>query len=197
MARKRYADDYETVVTTDEKGREKKTAVYRGDYFELSLEEEGIVKFKRNCLQLLAVIVLLHVGGGFVGNRGMYQFYVALPYVFSFFPLTYLAEGILRLPKEKRKFRREEIGLSFDRMKTASTVLLIFLGVGVLGEIAFLLFSADGNEFVLEYRYLALEALAAAAVYFIIRLRKRIHVQTCSDQQPGQDASIPFESLTH
>lgn len=183
MAKKRYEDDYETVVTTDEKGREKKTAAYRGDYFELSLDEDGIVKFKRNCLLLVAVIALLHIGGGFVGNRGMYQFYVALPYVLSFFPLTYLAEGILRLPKEKHKLRRDEVGLSFDRIRTASTVLLVFLGTGVIGEIAFLLFSAEKNGFTLEYRYLALEALAAAAVYLIIRLRKHIHVQTCSDQQ--------------
>jgi len=32
MAAKKYADDYDTVVTADEKGRERKKAVYHGEY---------------------------------------------------------------------------------------------------------------------------------------------------------------------
>ena len=182
MAMKRYADDYETVVTEDEKGHEKRIAVYHGDYFELALDEQGFVRFRRNCFLLLAVMIVLHISGGFVGNRGMYQFYVALPYVFAFFPLLYMAAGVLRLPKEKRKYRREEIGLSFDRMKTASIILMIFLGIGVLGEITFLLFVSVGDQSVLEFLYLSLEALAAAAVYFLISLQRQIHIQTCIDQ---------------
>ena len=179
---KKYAGDYETVVTKDDKGYEKQIAVYHGDYFELALDKEGIVHFRRYCVLLLAAIVVMHISGGFVGNRGMYQFYIALPYVIAFFPLLYLAAGILRLPKEKRKYRREEIGLSFDRMKTASIILMIFLGIGVLGEITFLLFVLVGDQSVLEFLYLSLEALAAAAVYFLISLQRHIHIQTCIDQ---------------
>lgn len=181
MATKRYADDYETVITQDEKGNEKKSAVYRGDYFEFDIDEESIVRFRRNCFLLLTLIIATHVSGGFVDNQGMYQFYVALPYVIAFFPLLYLATGVLRLPKEKRKYRREEIGLSFDRMKTTSNVLVILLGIGVLGEIIFLLFVSAGEQGMLEYLYLAFEAIAAAAVYILIRLARQIHVQTCSE----------------
>jgi len=179
---KKYAGDYETVVTKDDKGYEKQIAVYHGDYFELALDKEGIVHFRKYCVLLLAAIVVMHISGGFVGNRGMYQFYIALPYVIAFYPLLYLAAGILRLPKEKRKYRREEIGLSFDRMKTASIILMIFLGIGVLGEITFLLFVSVGDQSVLEFLYLSLEALAAAAVYFLISLQRQIHIQTCIDQ---------------
>jgi uncharacterized membrane protein len=179
---KRYADDYETLVTKDEKGHEKKIAVYRGNYFEFALDVEGIVHFRRYCVLLLAAIVVLHISGGFVGNRGMYQFYVALPYVIAFVPLLFMTAGVLRLPKKKRKYRREEIGLSFDRMKTASIILMISLGIGVLGEITFLLFGSVGGQGVLEYLYLTLEALAAAAVYLLISLQRQIHVQVCSEQ---------------
>ncbi len=182
MAIKRYADDYETVVTKDEEGHEKKIAVYRGDYFEFELDEQGIARFKKNCSLLLTAIVILHVCGGFVGNRGMYQFYVAIPYVLVFFPLFYMAAGVLRLPKEKRKYRRDEIGLSFNLMKTASIVLMIFLGIGVLGEIMFILFAFARDQSVLEYIYFALEVLAAAAVYLLISLQRQIRIQTCSEQ---------------
>ena len=183
MAMKRYADDYETVVTKDEEGHEKKIAVYRGDYFGVALDEEDIVHFRRNCFLLLAAIVFLQICSGFVGNRGMYQFYIAIPYVLAFFPLFYMAEGILRLPKEKRRYRRDEIGLSFDRMKTASIVLMIFLGIGVLGEITFILSVSARDQSVLEYIYLALEALAATAVYLLISLQRQIRIQTCSEQE--------------
>ena len=182
MPRKGYSDDYETVVEMDEEGREKQVVVYRGDYFEIELDEEGISRFRRNCLLLLAAIVVLHISGGFVVNQGMFQFYVALPYVSAFFPLIYMAAGVLRLPKEKRKYRRDEIGLSFDRMKTTSIILLIFLGIGVLGEIAFILIVSGAARSAPEYLYLALEALAAAAVYFLILLQRRIHVQVCTEK---------------
>jgi hypothetical protein len=177
MPTKRYSDDYETVITIDEKGNEKKTAVYRGEYFEFDLDENGIFDFRKKCFLLLAAITLLHVGGGFVGNQGMYQFYVALPYVLAFLPLMYMAMSILRLPKTKRRYRRDEIGLSFDRMKTTSILHMILLVAGILGEIAFLLFMSDGSQNMLEYLYLALITFASVAVYSLNRLQGQIRIQ--------------------
>jgi hypothetical protein len=40
----------------------------------------------------------------------MYTFYVVLPYVISFLPMYYIGAGILHLPKEKRMYRRDEVG---------------------------------------------------------------------------------------
>jgi hypothetical protein len=106
----------------------------------------------------------------------MYQFYVALPYVIAFFPLTYMALGVLRLPKEQRKYRRDEIGLSFERMKTASMVLLVFTGVSFLGEIAFLLFVSTAHSILFELIYLSLEALAIATVVYFISIQRKVHI---------------------
>ncbi len=176
MAAKRYADDYETVITTDEKGNEKKTAVYRGDYFEISLDAEGLSHFKRNCLLLLAGIIVLHISGGFVNNPGMNQFFIGLPYVAAFFPLLYLAVAILRIPKEKREFRRDEIGLSFDRVITSSYIVLILMGFSVLGEILFLLVFSYGQAGPLELLYLILEVSSTAVVYTLITLQRKIRI---------------------
>ena len=176
MATKRYADDYETVITTDENGNEKKTAVYRGEYFEIALDEGGLARFKRKCLLMLAAIIVLHISGGFVNNRGMNQFYVGLAYVTAFFPLLYLALAILRLPQEKRNYQRDEIGLSFDRMKTSSYVLMILLVMGALGEIAFLLLFSGGEQPLLEFLYLGLAVMTAAAVYILITLQRQIRI---------------------
>jgi hypothetical protein len=179
MPTKRYVDDFETIIMTDENGNEKKTAVYRGDYFEINLDQIGLRNFRRNCFLLLSAIALLHISTGFVNNPGMYQFYIALPYVGAFFPLLFMVISVLRLPKEKRKYRRDEIGFSFDRMKSTSILLMIFLSIGVIGEIIFLLFVSAGNQNMLEYLYLSFEVPAVAAVYFFIILQRQIHIQTC------------------
>jgi hypothetical protein len=173
---KRYADDYETVITTDDKGNEKKTAVYRGEYFKVALDYEGMLQFKRKCLLLLAVIIALHLTSGFVNNPGMNQFYTGLPYVIAFFPLVYLAMASWRLPQETRNYQRDEIGLSFGRMKTSSYVLMILLGMGVLGEITFLLLFSGGEQPLLEFAYLGLAVMTAAGVYILITLQRQISI---------------------
>lgn len=183
MAMKKYTDNYELTVTENEKGYEKHVAVYRGDYFEISLDQVGLVNFKKYCIFLLVPIVVLHISGGYVNNQGMYQFYVAFPYVFAFLPLIYMAAGVFRLPKEKRKYRQEEIGFSFTRIKISSKILITLLGFTVVGETAFLLFASVGISSGLDYMYIALEILAGIAVYFIINLQKQILVQTSTEQE--------------
>jgi hypothetical protein len=185
MDKKAFAEDYEIVTTQDEKGREKQTAVYRGVYFEVDLDERGILRFRRLSLLYLAVFIVAHVSGGFVQNRGMFQWYISLPYVLAFFPFVYAAAGVLHLPKEKRNYRRDEIGLSFGRLKSNSRILLIFLGIGILGEVIFLMFFSAGGQCTAEFIYLALDVLAAALVFSLTRLQRQVHVQACEAPATG------------
>jgi hypothetical protein len=105
-----------------------------------------------------------------------------LPYVFSFLPMYFLADGILRIPKEKKSYRRDEAELSFERMKKASTFLLIFLSMTVIGEIIYIIFFA--NEWnSLEFLFLSLVSLAAVASYILIRLRNTINVHEIDVQK--------------
>lgn len=179
---RKYIKDYEIVTTEDEKGREKRTVVYRGSIYEADVGALGLIKFKRICLLLAAAIVILQIAAGFVANPGMYAFYVALPYVSVFLPLYLLVDGILRLPKEQRPMHRDEAELSFDRIRKASTFLLIILGVGILGEIVYLAgFASEGQLW--EVLYLGLEVAAAAAAYAFLRLQKNVQVRVISDNQ--------------
>ncbi len=176
---RKYADDYEIEITEDAKGREKKVAVYRGAYYEIAADEKQIKKFRLLSILLTLVIVVLHVAGGFVANQGMYQFYVALPYVIAFLPLYFLAAGVFRLPNQKRLLRRDENGLSFERMKKASISLLVIILVGVVGEIVFLIFFASG-DYSREIIYLLLEIFAALGVYVIFWQQKRMGIALTS-----------------
>jgi len=172
MMTKRFKDDYEIVVTTDEAGREKEEAVYLGEYFQVALDEEGLRSFKRKSLLLAAAAAVLHIAAGFISNWGMYQVYVVFPYVFVFFPLLYLVDGILYLPREQRAYRRDEVELSFGRMKVTSRIVLALLCVGALGEVIFLLLFMGDGKLVFEALFFVLEVLAAGAVYMLIRLQK-------------------------
>jgi len=172
-------------TTTDDKGREKQIAVYHGNFYEILLDERGIILFRRRCLLLLVVFMLLHTASGFVQNRGMFQFYISIPYVLAFFPFLYAAQGAFHLPRMKRLYRRDEVGLSFSRLKTASTLLLVFLGIGLLGELVFLIFVSSGEGRSMEYLYLALDVPAAVAVFMLVRLCGKIHVQLAHKVDEG------------
>ena len=181
MVKKKYLDDYETIYTNEE-GKEKKVIIYRGPYYEIDLDQKGLIRFRRNSLLLLILIVFLHIGVGFLNNRGMYQFFIALPYVIALFPLWNIMSGILRIPQQKDKYRRNEVELSFDRIGNSSMVLLICLGIELLGEIIFLLFFSTTGELGAELLFLLPELIAAAAVYVLFRLQKNIQILICPEE---------------
>lgn len=179
---KKYADDYEIVIVEDEKGNEKKTTVYRGAYYEIDVDQQRLDQLRGLSRFLLLGTALLHVGAGFVANPGMYQFYISLPYVLSFLPLYFLAEGMLRIPKEKRPFRSDEVGLSFGRMQKASPFLFFLLVAGVVGALIFIIgFAAD--PFPKEWLYLLLETGALGCVFMILQVQKRIQVSLITQDE--------------
>ncbi len=179
---RKYSKDFKIEVVKDKNGREKTKAVYYGPYFEVSLDEKELHYYKLTGFLFLLVIGVIHVGAGFAANLGMYQFYVALPYVAVFLPLFYLALGIFHIPHEKRSYRRDEVGLSFDQIRTSSVGLLITLGLGILGEIAFLVFAFAGNQTNPDFMFLALEVGAAIAAYFFFRIQRRTLISPLKDQ---------------
>lgn len=186
----KYKDDYEIVSTTDKKGREKRALSYRGTYYEFPLDEYAMIHFKKQALLMLITIIILQISSGFVKNQGMYQFYISLPYVFAFLALWYMASGTLRLPTKKRKYRRDEIELSLERMKIASKALMILLVIGELGELIFISLVSISGKSLPEYLYLALNTISIALLYFFVRSQRKIITQPCSKEAPPKDTQI-------
>ena len=174
---KKYKDDYEIITTADEKGREKQTLHYRGTYYAFENDEADLSRIKMRSFMLVATIVLLHIGSGYLRNQGMYQLYISIPYVFSFLALWYLAYGILRMPTKKQNYRRDEIELTLNRAKTASKTLLVLLGLIELGELIFLIFGPETVKYPVEFLYMALNALSITLLYFLVRLLARITIK--------------------
>jgi hypothetical protein len=180
---KRYADDYELVITTDKNGNETKVAEYRGKYFELPLDGAGLQRYKRNSIGLFIMVAALHVGAGFLTNLGMYQFYIAMPYVLAYFALLYVAMGAFRLPQEKRLFRRDEIGLSFGRMKSAGMLLAALLAISVIGEGVFFFLMPGEASKLPEVIYFLIELLATLLSILSILYQRTIKVNPHSENE--------------
>jgi hypothetical protein len=181
MTTKKYAADYELITREDETGHTLRQIVYRGSFFQIPLSEAELAHFRKTCFLLLGAILALHISTGFIRSQASFQLYISLPYVFAFFPLLFLAESILRLPQSKPRYRRDEVALSFNRLKTTSFLLLIFLGIGLLGEVIFFLVTPAPGPGWPELFNFSLQALASAAAWSLFRLQKRVRVDECID----------------
>lgn len=177
MASKKYIKDYDLVETEDDKGRVKKTAVYHGDYFRLNIEESQINQFKWQFILLFVASLALHVCAGLVNNPGLNQLYTALPYTGSFFPLIFMAAGILRIPHKKGPYRIEEVDLSYQRIVSTSRLYLIFMGIGLLGALIYLIFVSNGQALGREAIYIGLVLSAAFLVWIIFKKATKITVE--------------------
>ena len=182
MGMKKYVNDYKTILTVNEKGEQIRTYEYQGDYFNLPFKATQMQKNKTTFLLTLAGIIITHIVGGFMNNAGMRQFFVAIPYAFAFLPIFNLVRSGIRLPVEERKYRREEIGVTYERFTNHSLTLMITLGACLAGEVIFLLFFSEGSLQNNEFYFLAAE-LAALALGLIIHINiKKVVITKASDE---------------
>lgn len=184
MASKKYIKDYDLVEVEDEQGRVKQTVIYKGDYFTLDLEERQIKQSKRIFIILSFAVLLIHIAAGFVANPGTYKFYVALPYTIAFLPLFFLIMAVFRLPSEKRRYRKEEIGLSYDRIRKNSLFYLILTAVGLLGMLAYMFFFRGDAPLSLELVFYALLVVSALFSWQIYKKVRSIVVT--KEEKPDQ-----------
>ena len=156
---RRFLKDYEIMTSADEKGHEKWTAVYKGSYFNFAISDADYQSYRKLSWAVILAMIVLQIGAGFASNRGMYQIYIAVPYVLCFFPLVYLSAGALRLPRETSHLRRDQAELSVRRMKRSGAALLVFTGMIILAELVYLIFFMDGSELGRELLFVALVVL--------------------------------------
>ena len=184
MGIRKYVNDYKTILSVNENGKQIRTYEYQGDYFKLPFSNAQMQKFKIIFLLVLFGVRAAHIAGGFMNNAGMRQFYVAIPFVLTFLPIFNLLRSGIRLPVEERKYRREEIGVTYERFSNHSLILLIMLGVCLAGEVVFLLFFSNGSPAMSEYYFLVVElgALALGLLIFF-NIKKIVITRTPEDEK--------------
>lgn len=189
MASKKYVKDYDIVETEDSQGRIKKSAVYRGNFFHVDLEESQIKQFKMQCLVLFFLALAMHVVAGMLNNiEALRIMYIAIPYSASFIPILFLGEAIFRLPNEKRPFQNEEIGRSYRQVINLSRLTIIFELIGLLGGLIYQIFVAKGQNLGAEALYFGLILVAAALNWLIFSRTKAISIREEIPEKPPEEA---------
>ncbi len=140
MSRKKYINAYETVYEYDDQGREIRKMVYRGNFFEISLDQKGLTRYRLIQIALFILLALVHTALGFLNNPGTRTLYVSIPYTSTFVPLVFWGFAVFRLPRKKKPFRLEEIGLGFNRLKTMSLLVVIFTAISLTGMLIYFVF---------------------------------------------------------
>ncbi len=187
MGMRKYIKDYKTILNVNEKGEQIRTYDYQGEYFKLPFSHDQMQKFKIIFLFILAGLTIAHIVGGVINNPGMRQFYVAIPYVLTFLPIFNLLRSGIRLPVEERKYRREEIGVTYERFDNHSLILLVFLGMCLAGEVIFLLFFSQGSLIASEFYFLAAEIAAIALGLIIYFNVKKVVISRVTDEEKQRE----------
>jgi len=166
MAYRKYLDDYRVEVYVDEKGRNKKRAVYvGGDYI---LSPAISVVNKRLILALSILFWFPFVGALLPASRASQLFYVILPFVFSAVPQYLIVGAAVSLVWEDERMTRERADKIANRLPTCSASIAILSGVALIGIIISAIFTAQEMLFGdLLFGVMTLINAAAASVIFL------------------------------
>ncbi|NLZ27069.1 MAG: hypothetical protein GX884_05765 [Chloroflexi bacterium] len=140
MSRKKYINAYETIYEYDDQGRETRKMVYRGNFYEVSLDQKGLSHYRFIQITLFVLIAVIHIALGFLNNPGTRTLYVSIPYTATFIPLVFWGFAVFRLPRKQKLLRLEEVGLSFHRLKSMTLLTIIFTAISLIGMVIYFVF---------------------------------------------------------
>lgn len=182
MARRKYLQDYEIITKPDKQGRETAKLEYCGDFYEVLFHKGSLSSYRNISLLVLLLTLALHVYAGFINNDGMRQFYVLIPYAIAYLPYFNFSAGIINIPGRQPAYRRDQIELSFKRIRSANFYLVVLLTTIVVSECVYLLFFTSGVNLHLDHLFLLLELLAAVALWMYARVHKNTLIKKQTEE---------------
>lgn len=131
---RKYAGDYETVVTEVNKIT-KKEIRYIGKWFVPSAPEIKKTGIRRLYITAAVLMIILFVCCGMINNAGNRNIVLAFFYAASIFPVAYNFLGMITEIKTGEKRTRREKDLSGGRMKISSYAVVVMYSIVMLSEI--------------------------------------------------------------
>lgn len=158
MKERRYKEDYGLETYFDEKGREKRRAVYKGEWF---APDDRDVRFKYRApipFALCAAAYLIYMKLNTPSGRCMYVLPLA---ACALIPLVYWAMGIVALWRNPDTLTRLQKETGPGRVLRSAVGCGVLLSMAVIGDLIFLFTSPAARQNG-ELPGLALLAIAAA-----------------------------------
>lgn len=131
-----------------------------------------VIKLNRGIFIYFAILVIVHIGGGFVNNQGMLETHIVLPYTLAFFPLFKLGSAIARFPNSNEYYYLLEFQNSYSEIKVYSIMLTILLSICIIGETIFIQRLQITNNRATELIFVAIEFLVIVGALLLFYLKK-------------------------
>ncbi len=175
MKERKYKEDYGFATTMDHRGKEKREAVYRGNWYSYRGEEAaGRKAFTSSLVHLLVCIgfYLLYMHLNTPSSRCMYVMPVA---ACALAPLAYWCMGLFSMRRNLKKMTRLEKENGVGRVLRSCVGCGVLVGLASIGDLLFVLFSLKGRWQEEIFGFAALLCFAMCAMGSFLRIRDTYH----------------------
>lgn len=178
MKERKYKDDWYNEVSLDDRGKEKRTPVYRGAWFRLPAGQEKKALLPWACVPWMCCIalILLYFRLDFPGARMLYVF---LPAALTLFPGLYWLLGIVSLFRAPQKMTRLQKENSVGRILRSAAGCTVCLCAALLGDLVLLCTGVSG-----EWPGTLMLLVAALTAFTALRFFRAV-VQDLSEEGSG------------
>ena len=181
MKERKYKEDWINETRIDEKGKEKRVPVYRGEMFTFPSgrnKQQLLLSALLPWIGYLALLILYFMLD-FPGGRVLYVF---LPAALGLFPCLYWAMGIWGLFCAPREMTRVQKETGISRILRSAAGCAVFSCASLAGEAVFLLTGGDAAR---EWPGLLMLAACAALAVLTVSFFRNVHNQI-SEKRSGE-----------
>lgn len=180
MKERRYKEDYALEEYIDERGREKRRAVYRGPYFTMDAQKRSaFLKAALPCAALFAASYLFYMK---LSTPSAYCMYVLPIAACAVIPYLYWAMGLYTLFRAPLRMTRLQRETGAGRVLRSAAACMFFLGAACAGDLIYMAVSL-GSGFVRELPGFALLLGAASCAAFCFKRAKEFFAEIRTDSQ--------------
>jgi len=177
---RRYKEDYRLEEYIDERGREKRRAVYRGPYFAMDAEKRSaFLKAALPCAALFAALYLLYMK---LSTPSAYCMYVLPVAACAVIPYLYWVMGLYTLIRAPLRMTRLQKETGAGRVLRSASACMFFIGAACAGDLIYMAVSL-GSGFARELPGFALLLGAALCAAFCFGRAKAFFTQIRMDSQ--------------
>lgn len=163
MKERKYKEEYGIEMHIDDNGREKRVAVYKGDYYSLSLKPEERRALYRGSLIRLGIYLIFYLLYLLASSPSSYCIYV-LPFASAALaPFAYWIMGMIAMMRAPEKMTSVHKEKGIGRVMRSSMGCMLLLLIACAGDLIFMLRSGEVMKEVPGFVLLACAAVTALA----------------------------------
>ena len=170
MKERKYKEDYGLEMRVDERGRERREAVYRGEWFAMEDEstKRGLVVCSGTAATLFAVLYLLYLEWNTPSTRCIYVFPIA---ACALAPLAYWIMGVWSMAHAPEKMTRVQKEKGVGRVLRSAVSCAALILMACVGDVIYMLAGLKENAKAEWTGFALLMCCAAAALGCFVRVR--------------------------